>query len=113
MSGPIRSAVIAAAVIPDTTLVTLLTVPSGITYIVKDLMVYNAAAAAQPASVFAVHGNGAAGYFCNGSINSGATVHVVAYTVLGPGDKLLCGVGTGNVHVWVSGTRLTGTAPFP
>lgn len=107
----VRTSTLARVKVVNATPVTAFTVPTGQTWILKNILATNNAAAAQvvQASVFnsgAVFGVDV----INQSVNAGITIERILQVVMQPGDNLLLAVATGNVVYWISGTKLLGVA---
>lgn len=114
MAGPIRSAVLGAGSLPvGTGQRTVLTVPAGITYILKDCLVMNTNATAQLCLVQVQRAGVQPMAVVIQSLTQNQTVHVLAGTVLVAGDQLVVACSLGGMNYWLSGTRLTGVAEVP
>lgn len=108
---PTRSTKLASIKPGVATYTTLLTVPDGQTYLVKDVGVANNGGVADTIYVQGLDATGVAGpLIWNTSVPANSAIHWQGWVALNPGDKLLVYSLTGNSHFWISGTKLPGIA---
>jgi hypothetical protein len=108
---PTRSATLAVVTPPANTLTTLLTVPAGMTYIVKSAHLYSTGGAADTVYLFAQRPGPLFGMMLDGAVvAAGGTLEWSGWLVLAPADTLVAQSVQGGTHFWVSGTKLTGVA---
>lgn len=113
MTGPVRSTVLAAAHIVNSSQNTLVTCPPGVTYIIKDVHIFIAGSAA---SVVVLYVQRTADLWINlvqESMQAGQVLSRQPYVVMAAGDFLGISSSVPDCRIWVSGTRLTGVAVVP
>lgn len=86
---------------------TVYTVPSATVTIVKEVRITNSDGASSDAFVQVNSSTGAnALLYDNASITNTPAPFVSTYTVMNAGDTITCGVISGSVSLWISGTEL-------
>lgn len=108
--APVRNGVLARVITPGAGgAATFGTVPLTDTWLVKQLSIYNAGAAAAVCTLIA---NSAAGgiiaVLVSQSLANGASLQVPIWFAMGPGDFIQYSTGAQTFHVWVSGADLPG-----
>lgn len=106
---PVRSGVLARYVSVGAAGLTIGVVPVTDTWIVKDIAIYNSAAAPQMVQLYLA--NPAFNIFrmlYAGTIPAASAVSVSDWVAAGPGDTINAVPGVAGVHFWVSGADLPG-----
>jgi hypothetical protein len=108
---PTRSTRLASLIPAPGVATSALTVPAGMTYLIKDVLVSNFAGAGDTVDVYAQDGAGVQGrLFMNQAVPTITRAEWSGFVALNAGDQLFVRSVQGSTHFWVSGTKLVGVA---